>query len=61
MSRLFLDLAEAECQLATLALVAGRAGLGARALDRATRYLTLRQQHSPADEAAGVLPMWARE
>jgi hypothetical protein len=57
MSRLFLDLAEAECQLASLALVSGQVRLAVRSLERATRYLTLRREPSPSD-APTVLPMW---
>lgn len=58
MSRLFLDLAEAECQLATLAMASGRADLAVRSLDRASHYLSLRRQDP--DPRSRALPMWAR-
>jgi hypothetical protein len=57
MSRLFLDLAEAECQLASLALVSGRAELVVRSLERAAHYLALRWQEGAVEDAR-ILPMW---
>ena len=56
MTRLLLDLAEAECQVATLALAGGETREGTRCLTRASRYLKLRGELATRDATPAARP-----